>query len=71
MKLIDCRPDFHSGTVVAKMITSRKDKLRQTVRLNIVNGYTSLSLYNETDTPLHFARGSTTRTTKYNHKFLL
>ena len=44
MKLIDCPPDFHSGTVVAKMITSREDKLPQTVRLNIVNGYTSLSL---------------------------
>ena len=37
MKLIDCPPDFHSGTVVAKMITSREDKLPQTVRLNIVN----------------------------------
>ena len=57
MKLIDCPPDFHSGTVVAKMITSREDKLPQTVRLNIVNGYTSLSLCNETDKPLHIARG--------------
>ena len=56
MKLIDCPPDFHSGTV-AKMITSREDKLPQTVRLNIVNGYTSLSLCNETDKPLHIARG--------------
>ena len=51
MKLIDCPPDFHSGTVVAKMITS------QTVRLNIVNGYISLSLCNETDKPLHIVRG--------------
>ena len=50
-------PYFHSGTVVAKMITSREDKLPQTVRLNIVNGYTSLSLCNETDKPLHIARG--------------
>ena len=57
MKLIDCPPDFHSQTVVAKMITSRQDKLPQTVRLNIVNGYTSLSLCNETDKPLHIARG--------------
>ena len=57
MKLIDCPPDFHSGTVVAKMITSREDKLPQTVRLNIVNGYTSLSLCNETDKPLHITRG--------------
>ena len=57
MKLIDCPPDFHSGTVAAKMITSREDKLPQTVRLNIVNGYTSLSLCNETDKPLHIARG--------------
>ena len=57
MKLIDCPPDFHSETVVAKMITSREDKLPQTVRLNIVNGYTSLSLCNETDKPLHIARG--------------
>ena len=57
MKLIDWPPDFHSGTVVAKMITSREDKLPQTVRLNIVNGYTSLSLCNETDKPLHIARG--------------
>ena len=32
MKLIDCPPDFHSGTVVAKMITSREDKLPQTVK---------------------------------------
>ena len=39
------------------MITSREDKLPQTVRLNIVNGYTSLSLCNETDKPLHIARG--------------
>ena len=29
MKLIDCPPDFHSGTVVAKMISSREDKLPQ------------------------------------------
>ena len=57
MKLIECPPDFHSGTVVAKMITSREDKLPQTVRLNIVNGYTSLSLCNETDKPFHIARG--------------
>ena len=57
MKLIDCPPDFHSGIVVAKLITSREDKLPQTVRLNIVNGYTSLSLCNETDKPLHIARG--------------
>ena len=39
------------------MITSREDKLPQTVRLNIVNGCTSLSLCNETDKPLHIARG--------------
>ena len=57
MKMIDCPPDFHSKTVVAKMITSREDKLPQTVRLNIVNGYTSLSLCNETDKPLYIARG--------------
>ena len=57
MKLIDCPPDFDSGTVVAKMITSREDELPQTVRLNIVNGYASLSLGNETDKPLHIARG--------------
>ena len=57
MKLIDCPLNFHSGSVVAKMITSREDKLPQTVRLNIVNGYTSLSLCNETDKPLHIARG--------------
>ena len=50
MKLIDCPSDFHSGTVFAKMITS-------TVRLNIENGYTSLSLCNETGKPLHIARG--------------
>ena len=57
MELIDCPSDFHSGTVVAKMITSREDKLPPTVRLNIVNGYTSFSLCNETDKPLHIARG--------------
>ena len=57
MKLIGYPSDFHSGTVVAKMITSREDKSPQTVRLNIVNGYTSLSLCNETDKPLHVARG--------------
>ena len=57
MKLIDCPPDFHSRTVDAKMITSREDKLPQTGRLNIVNGYTSLSLCNETDRPLYIARG--------------
>ena len=36
MKLIDCPPDFRSGTVVAKMITSRENKLPQTARLNVV-----------------------------------
>ena len=38
-------------------MTSREDKFPQIVRLNIVNGYTSLSLCNETDKPLHIARG--------------
>ena len=38
MKVIDCPPEFHSGTVAAKRITSRAGKLPQTVRLNIVNG---------------------------------
>ena len=50
-------PQISIVELVAKMITSREDKLLQTVRLNIVNSYTSLSLCNETDKPLHIARG--------------
>ena len=53
-KMIDSPPDFFSGQVVAKMYTSRPDKLPQTLRFNVVNRKICVKLFTDSDKPVHF-----------------
>ena len=52
--MVDSPPDFYSGHVVAKMYTSRPDKLPQTPRFNVVNRKICVKLFNDSDESVHF-----------------
>ena len=53
-KMTDSPLDFFGGSVVAKMYTSRPDKLPQALRFNVVNRKVNIKLFNESDEPVHF-----------------
>ena len=55
-KLVDAPPGFHSGNVVAKMITSAPNQLPQTVKLKVEHGKIEIKLYNDSDVPCKIAK---------------
>ena len=57
-RMVKSPPDFHNGSVILKLITSRKDNLPQTLLVNMINRKVTLNLYNKTDEPIHLYKNS-------------
>ena len=52
-KMVKSLPEFHNGSVILKLITSRKDNLPLTLLVNMVNRDVTLNLHNKPDEPIH------------------